>query len=307
MSAKTKQYIAIGAGVLAVLLFGGTVFFPVLLGSSTGDPEMMMGEAAAALEEMEELLAPGSFDLNARLFYAVYLLGIDGVKELDAAELLRCFVTEDGAYLTALTDEDEIWAAIETRYSVSITEAMREEYRSLTMMASQIGIYHGDGTSIVEVAASQVGQRGGEPYWRWYGCGSRQPWCAMFVSWCAEQCGYIDTGVIPKAAVANEEWYAARDQFMDRYYVPNPGDLIIFDWAFDGQDGLGDHIGIVESCDGETVYTIEGNAADQVMRLQYEVGHFEILGYGIPRYPTRAENVVEKPGERPTDDFKETE
>ena len=51
---------------------------------------------------------------------------------------------------------------------------------------------------IVEVAASQIGNVGGEPYWRWYGYTERVEWCACFVSWCANQCGYIDAGIIPK-------------------------------------------------------------------------------------------------------------
>ena len=58
------------------------------------------------------------------------------------------------------------------------------------------GITEGDG-EIVTVALSQVGNVGGEPYWSWYGFGSRVEWCACFVSWCANECGYIEAGVIP--------------------------------------------------------------------------------------------------------------
>ena len=57
----------------------------------------------------------------------------------------------------------------------------------------------GDG-QIVTVALSQVGNVGGQPYWSWYGFNSRVEWCACFVSWCANECGYIDAGVIPKYA-----------------------------------------------------------------------------------------------------------
>ena len=53
---------------------------------------------------------------------------------------------------------------------------------------------------IVTVAISQVGNVSDEPYWNWYGFGSRVEWCACFVSWCANECGYIDAGVIPKYA-----------------------------------------------------------------------------------------------------------
>lgn len=63
------------------------------------------------------------------------------------------------------------------------------------------GIPSGDG-KIVAVALSQIGNVGGQPYWSWYGFGSRVEWCACFVSWCANECGYIEDGIIPKYAVA---------------------------------------------------------------------------------------------------------
>lgn len=52
------------------------------------------------------------------------------------------------------------------------------------------GITGGDG-QIVTVALSQVGNVGGQPYWSWYGFNSRVEWCACFVSWCANECGYF--------------------------------------------------------------------------------------------------------------------
>lgn len=43
--------------------------------------------------------------------------------------------------------------------------------------------------------------------------------------------------------------------------VPSPGTIIFFDWD---HDGARDH---VESCDGITVHTIEGNSGDAVRRI----------------------------------------
>ncbi|MBS4860895.1 MAG: CHAP domain-containing protein, partial [Eubacterium limosum] len=79
-----------------------------------------------------------------------------------------------------------------------MAELLADENNSLW---SQVlyGITGGDG-EIVTVALSQVGNVGGEPYWSWYGFGSRVEWCACFVSWCANECGYIEAGVIPKFA-----------------------------------------------------------------------------------------------------------
>ena len=71
----------------------------------------------------------------------------------------------------------------------------------------------------------------GQPYWSWYGFSSRVEWCACFVSWCANQCGYIEAGVIPKFAGCRNavNWFQERGQWQDRYYTPNPGDIIFCD------------------------------------------------------------------------------
>lgn len=144
---------------------------------------------------------------------------------------------------------------------------------------------------IVAVALSQIGNVGGQPYWSWYGFGSRVPWCACFVSWCANECGYIDTGVIPKFAgcVNGVNWFREHGQWADNSAEPTPGMIIFFDWdSPDGesgpQDGLSDHVGIVEKVENGRVYTIEGNSSDSCRRRDYPLGYYEILGYGIPEY-----------------------
>lgn len=136
--------------------------------------------------------------------------------------------------------------------------------------------------AIVQVALTQEGN-GGDTYWSWYGFSSREEWCACFVSWCADQCGYIEAGVIPKFSLcsAGMEWFESQGQFMDGSYVPAIGDLVFFDW---GNDGSIDHVGIVESVVDGTVYTVEGNSGDKVARRSYPIGYGQIVGYGVPAY-----------------------
>jgi hypothetical protein len=100
------------------------------------------------------------------------------------------------------------------------------------------------------------------------------------VSWCADQCGYIEAGTFPKFSycATGIAWFRAQGQWQSGGYNPSPGNIIFFDW--DG-NGVSDHVGIVESCDGTTLYTIEGNANDAVKRLSYAVGDGRILGYGV--------------------------
>lgn len=166
-----------------------------------------------------------------------------------------------------------------------LAELLAEENSSL-WSAVLYGIEPGDG-EIVTVALSQLGNMGGDPYWSWYGFTSRVEWCACFVSWCANECGYIETGVIPKfaACVNGEAWFRERGLWQDNSYEPRAGDLIFFDWDDeDGQDGITDHVGIVEKVENGIVYTVEGNSGDSCRQRSYSIGYYEIYGYGTPAY-----------------------
>lgn len=169
-----------------------------------------------------------------------------------------------------------------------LAELLADENRSM-WSAALYGIGTGDG-EIVAVALSQIGNVGGEPYWSWYGFGSRVEWCACFVSWCANECGYIDAGVIPKFAgcVNGVQWFRERGLWQDNSYEPRPGDIIFYDWDNKGssgpQDGESDHVGIVEKVEDGIVYTVEGNSGDSCRENHYAVGYYEILGYATPAY-----------------------
>lgn len=141
----------------------------------------------------------------------------------------------------------------------------------------------GGNQAIVEVALTQLGNVGGEPYWSWYGFDSRVEWCACFVSWCAEQCGYLESGIIPKYSLCSDgvNWFRNNGQWQGRDYEPTAGNLIFFDWE---GDGTIDHTGIVEKSENGTVYTVEGNSGDECKQRNYPVGSSVIYGYGIPAY-----------------------
>jgi len=141
----------------------------------------------------------------------------------------------------------------------------------------------GGNQAIVEVALTQVGNQGGQPYWSWYGFDGRVEWCACFVSWCADQCGYIESGLVPKFAgcVDGANWFKSNGKWQNRTYEPKAGDIIFFDWE---GDGTTDHVGIIEKCENGIVYTVEGNSGDACKQRQYAVGSSNIYGYGIPAY-----------------------
>ena len=141
----------------------------------------------------------------------------------------------------------------------------------------------GGNQAIVEVALTQLGNEGGEPYWSWYGFDGRVEWCACFASWCADQCGYLESGIVPKFSLCSDgvNWFKGKGQWQDKNYEPQAGDLIFFDW---GSNGSIDHVGIVEKCENGTVYTVEGNSGDACKQQSYPVGSNSIYGYGCPAY-----------------------
>ncbi len=75
----------------------------------------------------------------------------------------------------------------------------------------------GGNQAIVEVALTQLGNEGGQPYWSWYGFEGRVEWCACFASWCADQCGYLESGIVPKFSLCSDgvNWFKGKGQWQD--------------------------------------------------------------------------------------------
>ena len=205
------------------------------------------------------------------------------------------------------TTESEDGAAVETEITVLVISV---SHKSAQEMAEQLGfndsqkeqlqellspeyidlwnellygiaLASGNG-DLVAIAQSQVGNVGGAPYWSWYGFNSRVEWCAIFVSWCADQCGLLNSGAVPKFSGCGTgvQWFQSRRQWLPGSTTPEPGMLIFFKWY--GSDALiADHVGIVERVENGRVYTIEGNSNDMVRRNSYPIGYGEIKGYGV--------------------------
>ena len=136
---------------------------------------------------------------------------------------------------------------------------------------------------VVEIAASQIGNVGGAPYWSLYGFSIRVDWCGCFVSWVFNEAGLLGTA-IPKFSIASDglNWFINNKLFRDRNYVPRSGDLIFFDYNYDGRI---EHVGIVDRVANGRVYTIEGNTnGDRCGQNSFTIGNSMIYGYGTPNY-----------------------
>ncbi len=133
------------------------------------------------------------------------------------------------------------------------------------------------GSNIVAMAMSQIGEKeigttNNVKYNTWFyghevNGASQYPWCAVFVSWCANQCG-IGPDVIPKTAWCGDYEKCGTtytmSQFQSGEYVPAPGDLVI--------RGGNAHVGIVEKYEGGQLYTIEGNSGPGVSDVDNDGG-----------------------------------
>lgn len=140
------------------------------------------------------------------------------------------------------------------------------------------------GQMILSIAAGEIGyqeQVGGyTKYGAWFGV-PNGAWCAMFTSWCAEQCGLIQSGACPKLSVSNDimNWFKNKNQWYVGGTTPPAGAYIVFDWD---KDGIANHIGFVEDVEDGRVHTIEGNSSNRVRRNSYKLDDKRIMGYGIP-------------------------
>ena len=256
---------------------------------TTNDPDNPQ-EVASMTDEKKQLLKDIFWEMN-EISYETEEKTETVIVETDDGEgnIIEEEVEETTVYLYITVSHKTVE---EMMAQYGFTEDQKAQVAELlaqdsSMWASVLyGIYGAD-DQIVAVALSQLGNVGGEPYWSWYGFGSRVEWCACFVSWCADQCGYIETGICPKYAgcVNGVNWFKDRGQWAENDIEPAPGMIIFFDWDNKGssgpQDGESDHTGIVERVEDGIVYTVEGNSGDSCRENHYAVGYYEILGYGI--------------------------
>jgi len=115
-----------------------------------------------------------------------------------------------------------------------------------------------------------------------------EPWCDTFVSFIFIRLNAVD---LIGGTECGVEWHVKLFQKAgiwneDGTIVPQPGDIIVFNWDDNTQpnDGYSDHIGIVESVGGGKIVTIEGNYSDAVKRRVLSVGDGNIRGYARPKY-----------------------
>lgn len=164
---------------------------------------------------------------------------------------------------------------------------------------------------IVGVAKTQVGYKqnsAGTKYGDWYNkIFVNQPWCAMFVSWCAEQAGISQTTIQKFASCSiGVNWFKSIGRWQDSQYyggnyTPKKGDIVFY--RNGGSSSISDHVGIVAGINGIYLNVIEGNATNQSCcefktNSSRTLSNKYVIGYGTPDYSGEIKGSSE---DEPTD------
>lgn len=117
-------------------------------------------------------------------------------------------------------------------------------------------------------------------------------WCAAYVSAMAQEAG-LTSIVFPECGCERMlKLYSKAGRWMENdAYVPQPGDIIFYDWADNGvgdNRGYSDHVGIVVLVTNGKIKLIEGNASDSVKYTERDVNGKSIRGFGLPDFASKA-------------------
>ena len=126
-------------------------------------------------------------------------------------------------------------------------------------------------------------------------------WCDGFVSAVAWKAGAYsligaECGVERHVEIFKEMGIWVEDGSI----IPNPGDIIVFNWDDGTQpnDGDSDHIGYVEKVENGQIVTIEGNMHECVDRRYIEIAWGYIRGFAQPKYSGGAPEPVQPKNNR---------
>ena len=131
---------------------------------------------------------------------------------------------------------------------------------------------------------------------RGYKIKSSDAWCAAFVSSLGLMLG-ISGVVLPECSVPEMvRLYQARGWWMEEDgYIPDKGDLIVYDWGDSGEgDNVGDpdHVGVITARLGSSLVVVEGNIDNHVFIRTLNVNDAYIRGYCCPFYEWFASTSV---------------
>ena len=131
-----------------------------------------------------------------------------------------------------------------------------------------------------------------KPLARGYKVKYNDAWCATAVSAAFIKTGLTDIGFTECSCSKMIELYKTNGRWMEKdSYVPDVGDLIMYDWNDNGNGenaGSPEHVGMVSEVTGSKLTIIEGNMSHAVRYRTMNVNGRYIRGYCIPDYASKA-------------------
>ena len=206
---------------------------------------------------------------------------------------MRNWLKNDPNYQFSEEYKTSVW--YENFTALELTE--NERNNVLRIAVSQLGYHEGDSakdfdgmnrngsSNYIEYARLLV------PNWS----DNAYEWCACFVNWCLNQAHFDKAS----SEIGCWKWVGelkAMNMWQDSAaykgtYTPKPADFIFFNWK--GNNNGSGHIGYVLYTTETHVYTIEGNADNNVTVRSYALDDPNVIGYGTPPYHEGDEPTID--------------
>lgn len=123
-------------------------------------------------------------------------------------------------------------------------------------------------------------------------------WCAAFMTFIGIVLGISDV-ILPECGCPDMiELYKAIGRWEERDdYVPQPGDLVMYNWNGKSGENTGspNHVGMVVSVKGKTITVIEGNFDNRVKLRSICVEYIKTRGFCLPDYASLVQHYTDVP------------
>ena len=257
-----------------------------------GEPPVICGLQEREAEELICTLEETDGHTHSDTCYETAVPAQTVSEETAGERELVCGLEEHTHELICFSDKTadvETAAEWERTLPGDLTGVWREDV--LAIAVSQLGYEESTRNYVVENEEVYGYSRYGDWYADPYG-----DWCAMFASFCLDYAGVEGVPYDSTCQDWVEELTEAGLYEAGGDYVPQPGDLIFFDY---GADGTSNHVGLVESVTEASesaeakVHTIEGNSGDRVQRVTYNLSDRRIMGYARIPYQLSAEEQTQ--------------
>ena len=231
--------------------------------------------------------------LAALLLAAVAAPAVSALEPHGTGIKCRNWLTNDPDYQFSDAYKTSVW--YENFTSLELTSNDRNNI--LRIAVSQLGYHEGDSakdfdgmnksgsSNYIEYARLLVPHYNDNAY----------EWCACFVNWCLNQARFDKAS----SEIGCWKWVGelkTMNMWQDSAaykgtYTPKPADMIFFNWK-NTNTGSG-HIGYVLYTTDTHVFTIEGNADNNVTVRSYALNDPCVIGYGTPPYNEGDEPTID--------------